>query len=136
MDLNKIDELVATLNASHSTEILVRKGQDSVHIVRSAKARAKSAPKAPAAPKPTGEPVREGIESVRSTKVGIFHTEPSSPQIGDNVRVGQVLGVIEAMKIHSEIVSETEGKVLEILVEDGSPVEYGQELYRIDTSKA
>jgi len=133
MDISKIDELVEILGSSRSTEILVRKGQDSIHIVRSAKPRTQ-----PAAPVLSAEPVSTSaatepeVASIRSTKVGIFHSGAGAPEVGNKVYLGQPLGVIESMKIFNEILAEVTGVVLDVLVEDGSPVEYGQELYRIE----
>ncbi len=135
MDVGKIDELVAILGASRSTELMVRKGQNSVHIVRSAKPRRPAAVKsAGRADAPTPECVTDDLAHIRSPKVGIFHSAESAPQAGDTVHLGQPLGVIESMKIHNEILSEVSGVIVEMFVENGSPVEYGQELYRIRKS--
>ena len=56
---------------------------------------------------------------------------PSFVKVGDKVEVGQVVGIIEAMKLMNEIESECAGTVAEVLVENGEPVEYGQPLFRI-----
>jgi len=135
MDVGKIDELVAILGASRSSELLVRKGQNSVHIVRGAKAK-KPVVAAPMqrAETPATAAAMDDIAHIRSSKVGIFHSAESAPEPGDSVHLGQPLGVIESMKIHNEILSEVSGVILEMFVENGSPVEYGQELYRIRKS--
>ena len=73
---------------------------------------------------------------ITSPLVGTFYSS-SSPDAesfvkeGDTVKKGQVLGIIEAMKLMNEIESDFDGKVAEILVENGQPVEYGQPLFRI-----
>jgi len=68
--------------------------------------------------------------------VGTFYASPSpdSPafvQVGDTVSKGQVLCIVEAMKLMNEIEAEVAGVVAEILVENGQPVQFGQELFRI-----
>lgn len=69
--------------------------------------------------------------------VGTFYLKPSPTsdpyvEIGKNVKMGETLCIIEAMKLMNEIESEYEGKVVEILVKDGEPVEYGTELFVIE----
>lgn len=81
------------------------------------------------------EPAKEGQE-VKSPLVGTFYAAPSEDaqpfvQVGDRVKKGQVLAIVEAMKLMNEIESEFDGTVEEILVENGQPVEYGQPLFRI-----
>ncbi|MCK4617631.1 acetyl-CoA carboxylase biotin carboxyl carrier protein, partial [Candidatus Aerophobetes bacterium] len=75
--------------------------------------------------------------SVRSPLVGTFYRAPSPEEkpyveVGDEVVVGQGLCVIEAMKVMNEITSEAEGRIKEILVKNGHPVEYDQELFLIE----
>lgn len=74
---------------------------------------------------------------VKSPMVGTFYTKPSPTsdpfvQKGNDVKVGDTLCIIEAMKLMNEIESEFSGKVIEIFVEDGKPVEYGTPLFRIE----
>ena len=88
------------------------------------------APAAPPAPKST-------LLEVKSPMVGTFYSAPEPgakpfAAVGSRVAKGQVLCIIEAMKIMNEIESEFEGTVKEVLVQDTQPVEYGQVLYRID----
>lgn len=81
------------------------------------------------------EEIKEG-NIVKSPMVGTFYSK-SSPtsnpyvEVGSEVKKGTVLCIIEAMKLMNEIESEFNGKIAEILVEDGTPVEYGQPLFRI-----
>ncbi|MFQ6618881.1 MAG: acetyl-CoA carboxylase biotin carboxyl carrier protein, partial [Fidelibacterota bacterium] len=82
--------------------------------------------------------VKETFE-VRSPMVGTFYRAPSPDAVpfvekGDYVRVGQTLCIIEAMKLMNEIESETDGVVVDILVENAQPVEYNQPLFIIETS--
>lgn len=77
-----------------------------------------------------------GGNIVKSPLVGTFYSSPSPDDapyvsVGDTVKKGQVLGIIEAMKLMNEVESEFAGKIAEILVENGEVVEYGQPLFRI-----
>ena len=92
---------------------------------------AASAPAAPAPP----EPALEGT-LVRSPIVGTFYraSDPNSPvfvSVGDSVKVGQVLCIIEAMKLMNEIEAELAGEVLKVHPENGQPVQYGDPLFTI-----
>ena len=78
----------------------------------------------------------ENYKIVKSPMVGTFYNSPSPDKepfvkVGDKVKKGQVLCIIEAMKLMNEIESEFDGEIVEILVEDGKPVEYGKPLFRI-----
>ena len=71
--------------------------------------------------------------------IGMFYRKPSSDkplfvEVGDEVTPGKVVCIIEAMKLFNEIESEVKGKIVKILVEDQSPVEYDQPLYLVDPS--
>jgi acetyl-CoA carboxylase biotin carboxyl carrier protein len=99
------------------------------------------APAAPIAPAPaaekSAEPVKTNQIKVTSPIVGTFYrsSSPDKPpyvETGDTVKNGQVLCIIEAMKLMNEIESETAGKIVQILVESGQPVEYGQPLFVIE----
>ncbi len=77
---------------------------------------------------------------IKSPMVGTFYRKPSpdaEPFVkeGDIVKKGQTLALIEALKVFNEIESDIDGKIVKILVEDGSPVEYGQELFYIEPLK-
>lgn len=93
-------------------------------------------PAAPAAAAPPAAPVVSGIE-VTAPIVGTFYEAPAPDaapfvKVGDTVAVGQVLCIIEAMKLMNEIEAETAGVITEVLVNNGEPVEYGQALFRIE----
>ena len=94
-----------------------------------------SAPAAAEAPPPA--PAPSTLKDIRSPMVGTFYKSPepgSDPyvQVGSRVSAGQTVCIIEAMKIMNEIEAEFSGVVREILVNDTTPVEYGQVLFRID----
>ena len=94
----------------------------------------------PASSKATPESVEEDLSIVRSPIVGTFYESPSpgSPpfvKAGDKVTVGQVLCIVEAMKLMNEIESDVAGEVVKKLVANGQPIEYGQELFAIRSQK-
>ena len=104
-------------------------------------------PSAPSAP--TAEKTRETTEqaasassntvTIKSPMIGTFYRKPSPDkevfvEVGDEVSPGKVVCVIEAMKLFNEIESEVKGKIVKILVEDASPVEYDQPLFLVEPS--
>ena len=74
----------------------------------------------------------ENISLVTSPLVGVFHHLKPLVGLGAKVRQGQVVGIIEAVKLMNEVMAPCDGKVVDVLIEDGMPVEYGQELYAIE----
>ncbi len=87
---------------------------------------------APAAPKPDAKSF-----TVNSPFVGTFYRSaspdaPSFVDVGVAVKKGQVLCIVEAMKLMNEIEAETPGRIVEVLVQNGSPVEYGEPLFRLE----
>ena len=89
------------------------------------------------APAPRAEAAPSKLSEIKSPMVGTFYSapDPSSPAyvtVGQRVTKGQIVCIIEAMKIMNEIESEYDGVVREIVAENAHPVEYGQALFRID----
>jgi acetyl-CoA carboxylase biotin carboxyl carrier protein len=152
-----IRELLRLIAGSDIAEVLIERGDARVHIKR-AVAQPQLLPipagavphgMAPATPyaavasapashtgEPEAAPTAIGV-TITAPMVGTFYTspapkEPSYVQVGDEVRPGDVLGIIEAMKIMNEIECEIQGRVAAILVEGGQPVEYGQPLMIIE----
>jgi len=85
----------------------------------------------------SAEPAKTNLIKVTSPIVGTFYraSSPDKPayvEVGDVVKKGQVLCIIEAMKLMNEIECESTGKIMQILVESGAPVEYGQPLFAIE----
>ena len=81
----------------------------------------------------------KGYITIKSPIIGTFYRKPSPDkaafvEVGDSVNVGDVLCVIEAMKLFNEIESEVSGKVVKVLVDDSSPVEFDQPLFLVDPS--
>jgi acetyl-CoA carboxylase biotin carboxyl carrier protein len=98
------------------------------------------APTAPAATTPPPPPPEEGLQTVKSPIVGTFYEAPSPgappfAKVGDQVEVGQVLCIVEAMKLLNEIESDVAGEVVKKLASNGQPIEYGQELFVIRPKK-
>ena len=100
----------------------------------------------PAAPSPAAKPpaqkevADEGLHMVRSPIVGTFYESPSpgSPpfvKVGDTIEAGQVLCIVEAMKLMNEIEADASGELVKALVNNGQPIEYGQELFAIRPKK-
>ncbi len=92
---------------------------------------------APAAPP---APVQEDLHMVRSPIVGTYYESPSpgSPPFvkpGDMVEAGQVICIVEAMKLMNEIEADASGEIVKVLVANGQPIEYGQELFAIRAKK-
>ena len=95
---------------------------------------------APATPAPAAAPVQEDLHMVRSPIVGTYYESPSpgSPPFvkpGDMVEVGQIICIVEAMKLMNEIEADASGEVVKMLVANGQPIEYGQELFAIRPKK-
>ncbi|MEO0007463.1 MAG: acetyl-CoA carboxylase biotin carboxyl carrier protein [Bacteroidota bacterium] len=98
-----------------------------------------AAPKAEAAPAPAPAAENAGYLTIKSPMVGTFYrsSTPDKPpfvKVGDPVSSGQTVCIIEAMKLFNEIESDVKGKIVKVLVEDASPVEYDQPLFLVDPS--
>jgi len=84
-------------------------------------------------------PKTENLLTIKSPMIGTFYRQagPDKPifvSVGDEVKIGQVVCIIEAMKLFNEIESEVSGKIVKVLVEDASPVEFGQPLFLVEPS--
>jgi len=145
MKLDEIKKLIDLIQNTDVTELLVEREGLKIKIKREKYlAAAEMVPAAPvsvAAAEPDKEQAvdNQGLVSISSPIVGIFHRAPSpeSPpfvEVGSTVRKGQVLCIVEAMKLMNEIESDTHGTVSKILVENGHPVEYGEPLFLIEPS--
>jgi len=151
MDLRKLKTLIDLVSESGISELEVTEGEGKVLIVKNAppvyvQPSASYAPQyaapapvagpaaeAPAAPA-TPAPVAQQGHVVTSPMVGTFYRAPSPGaeafvQVGDTVKEGQTICIIEAMKLLNEIESDKSGVVKEILVDNGQAVEYGQPLF-------
>jgi acetyl-CoA carboxylase biotin carboxyl carrier protein len=154
MDLRKLKKLIDLVQESGIAELEVTEGEERVRIVRAGSSARETlvttaaafAPLAAAAPAPdraapapaAGEaPVAVDGHAVKSPMVGTFY-RASAPdakpfvEVGDTVKAGQTICIIEAMKLMNEIESDKDGVVKAILVENGQPVEYGEPLVVIE----
>ena len=154
MDLRKLKTLIDLVAESGIAEIEVTEGEDKVRIVKhpttmvaapvpapvqTVVAAPVSAPPPPSTPPPvSAEAAAEAGKGhlVKSPMVGTFYRSPSPGakpfvEVGQAVKPGDTLCIIEAMKLLNEIEAEVAGEVKEILVENGQPVEYGQPLFVI-----
>ncbi|WP_409525233.1 acetyl-CoA carboxylase biotin carboxyl carrier protein [Nitrincola sp. MINF-07-Sa-05] len=152
MDIRKVKKLIELLEESNINEIEIKEGEESVRISRGAQtvapvyhAQTYATPQhqpvaAPvAAPVPVAAEPAEAAPSghvVRSPMVGTFYSSPSpsSPAftaVGKSVKTGDVICIIEAMKMMNQIEADKSGVVEAILAEDGQPVEFDQPLFTI-----
>jgi len=153
MDIRKVKKLIELLEESGIAEIEISEGEESVRISRypqgmtvtqgvplpvtaPAMAAAPAAPAAAAAPAPTPEgPAPD--KTITAPMVGTFYASPapgakSFVQVGDEVKVGQVLCIIEAMKMMNQIECEKDGRIASVLARNGEPVEFGQPLFVLE----
>jgi acetyl-CoA carboxylase biotin carboxyl carrier protein len=98
-----------------------------------------AAPAVSTAEKPKQEAASSNTITIKSPMIGTFYrrSSPDKPilvEVGDEVSPGKVVCIIEAMKLFNEIESEVKGKIVKILVEDASPVEYDQPLFLVEPS--
>src|SRR5580704_3532851 len=149
MDIRKIKKLIELLEESGVAEIEIKEGEESLRISRMSKGvQVSTTPIAPlpapaAAPAPVSVPsapaasattAGAGEQIVTAPMVGTYYSSPSPGakefiSIGDEIKAGQVLCIIEAMKMMNQIESEASGTIRAILVKNGEPVEFGQPLF-------
>jgi len=145
MDLRKLKKLIDLVQESGIAELEITEGEEKVKIVKGgavgAAVAALAAPP-PAEPRPVSgapaapaepEPAQEG-HVVKAPMVGTFYRSPSPDakafvEVGQAVKEGDTICIIEAMKLMNEIEADASGTVKAILVENGQPVEYGQPLF-------
>jgi len=149
LDISDLKEILRILEAQDITEFELEQDGVKLRVCRSSSAPAPStgmglttlAPTAAAPPPalppppPAAEPAENGT-LVKSPIVGTFYraADPNSPpfaSIGDRVKVGQVLCIIEAMKLMNEIEAEVAGEIVKIHPENGQPVQYGDPLFTV-----
>ena len=157
MDIRKIKKLIEMLEASGIAELEITEGEESVRINRygqmppmmppapypmpypaapqaPAAAPAPAAETAPAAEAaPASKPAPDG-KIIRSPMVGTFYNAPAPDadpfvKLGDDIKAGDTVCIIEAMKMFNRIEADFGGKIVEILVENGQPVEYDEPLF-------
>ncbi len=158
MDIKQIQELVKLINKSNigeltieeeGTKLTIKQKKDPaqnvisgaaapVYTTQVSQAPAPAAPATPAKEKET--PVKtDNLVTIKSPMIGTFYRQsgPGKPifvNVGYLITVGKMVCIIEAMKLFNEIESEVSGKIVKVLVEDASPVEYDQPLFLVDPS--
>jgi len=147
MDIRKVKKLMELLEESGMSEIEIKEGEESVKISRYGNSPAPShsfvqqqaptsLPPVVAAPVIADEPSTVG-QPLTSPMVGTYYSAPSPTAkpfitIGQHVKQGDTIGIVEAMKIMNQIEAEKSGTVLQILVKDGEAVEFGQPLIIVE----
>jgi acetyl-CoA carboxylase biotin carboxyl carrier protein len=160
MDFKQIQDLIKVINKSNIGEltieqkdfkITIKQKEDQVISVTSSPAPVQMMPsnlvqyqQAPTLP--SSQPEKEApavkdenLVTIKSPMIGTFYRKPSPDkplfvEVGSEVHEGKVVCIIEAMKLFNEIESEVSGKIVKILVEDATPVEYDQPLFLVDPS--
>ncbi|WP_445012052.1 acetyl-CoA carboxylase biotin carboxyl carrier protein [Vreelandella stevensii] len=147
MDIRKVKKLIELLEESNISEIEIQEGEESVRISRHPNgvswqpqpmpqyAQPAHMPQAPAPSAPSAEAEPQGAsyrgEAVNSPMVGTFYRSPAPGakafvEVGDTVKQGDTVCIVEAMKMMNQIEADRDGVVEAILVEDGEPVEFDQ----------
>lgn len=161
MDFKQIQDLIKTINKSNISElsieekdfkITIRQKEDKLVTVAAPAAPVQTVqalplqPQAPvaqapaqAAAVPAAPAKEENLVTIKSPMIGTFYRRPSPDkplfvEVGDEIQVGKVVCIIEAMKLFNEIESEVSGKIVKILVDDATPVEYDQPLFLVNPS--
>jgi acetyl-CoA carboxylase biotin carboxyl carrier protein len=151
MDLRKLKTLIDLVSESNISELEITEAEGKVRIVKAGAAVAVAAPVYAPAPAPAGAPATAALAApvvpvapaapegkvIKSPMVGTFYRAASPgakafAELGDQVKVGQPVCIIEAMKIMNEIEADVDGKVLRILCENGQAVEFGQPLFIVE----
>ncbi len=161
MEYKQIQELIKTINKSNISELSIEEGDFKivikqeltgqvqftmpqqapmpVHTIQATPAPAPAqvaapAPAAAAAPAPAPA---SNLVTIKSPMIGTFYRSPSPDKpvfvnIGDEIKAGQVLCIIEAMKLFNEIESDISGRLVKVIADDSSPVEYDQPLFLVE----
>jgi acetyl-CoA carboxylase biotin carboxyl carrier protein len=161
MDFKQIQELIKMINKSNIGELTVEQKdfrltirQKEDNITQVVQAPVHSGPAYPALPQPAQpaqtSPSAQSVEksrpsdttagnliTIKSPMIGTFYRRPSPDkpnmvEVGSDIMPGKVVCIIEAMKLFNEIESEVKGKIVKVLVEDASPVEYDQPLFLVE----
>ncbi len=148
MDLRKIKKLIEMLQESDLNEIEVKEGEESVRINRKKEgiihASNPSISEKVSAPTNDADQIQKSLDSenyekIVSPMVGTFYRKPAPDkepfvEVGQTIKKGDTVCIIEAMKMMNQVRSEFDGKVISINIGDGEPVEFGQELISIEKS--
>lgn len=154
-DVRKIRRLVELMNEHDLNEMDLSQGDMRIQLRRSSEPPAVVAAVGPAvaapppsvpsgstaaAPAAETPPAEEQIAVIKSPMVGTFYaaSDPDSPpyaKVGDHVGPETTVCIVEAMKVFNEIPAEVAGKIVAVLIENGEPVEFGQPMFKVDTTQ-
>jgi acetyl-CoA carboxylase biotin carboxyl carrier protein len=151
MNLKEIKEIISLMEEHNLSEIEIEKGDQKIKLSKTLKPGAGVSMEQPVimqAPRHSEEePAKEQVQKkqasnlveIKAPIVGTFYRSPSPDaaafvEVGQEIEIGQVVCIIEAMKLMNEIKSEVRGKVVDILVENADPIEFGQILLLIEPS--
>ncbi len=146
MELKEIKELIKLVSDSGVSEVDITKGdfkiaikkhEEKTVVMQAPQAYAPAAIERLEAPAVKTETVAGNFITIKSPMIGTYYKSQSPDkaafvQVGDEIKVGQVLCIVEAMKLFNEIESEVSGKIVKILVENASPIEYDQPLFLVE----
>jgi len=162
MEFKQIQELIKAINKSNISELSVEEGDFKITIKQAQtisetqfvavqapmqqmlpqaapapQALPAAAPAAPAAAPTPSPAANDKLITIKSPMIGTFYRSPSPDKpafvnVGDDIKQGDVLCIVEAMKLFNEIESEVSGKIVKVLIDDTSPVEYDQPLFLVE----
>ena len=139
MDIRKIKKLIEMLQESDLMEIEVKEGEESVRIARGGQMISHSSQLSPPIIETVASPIATETlgASITSPIVGTFYRKPAPDkpafiEVGDHVNVGDVVCIIEAMKMMNEVKADSSGTIKQVLIENSEPVEFGQPLFVIE----
>ena len=162
MEFKQIQELLKAVNKSNISEVSIKDGDFEITIKQAGietqmismpsvqqampaqpmfapQPQAAAMPAAPAAPAavPAAEASSANTVTIKSPMIGTFYRssspdKPSFVNVGDEIKPGQVICIVEAMKLFNEIESEVSGRIVKVLVDDATPVEYDQPLFLVE----
>jgi acetyl-CoA carboxylase biotin carboxyl carrier protein len=136
LPLGEVERLVALLKESGVGEISVKSGDLEISVRATPEPAAPSPPEAARRAETGPSPEENGFHTVRSPLVGTFYRAPAPGEdyfveVGDSVKAGQTLCIVEAMKLMNEIPADVSGEIVEILAENSAGVEYDEPLFHI-----
>lgn len=160
MDIKQIQDLIKFVSKSGVNEvsieekdfkITIKTNQEPTYVTATVPVAAQApaaapapvaaapAPAAPAAEAPAANDASSKYITIKSPMIGTFYRTPSPDKpafvnVGDEISVGQVVCIVEAMKLFNEIESEVSGKIVKVLVDNAQPIEYDQPLFLVDPS--
>jgi acetyl-CoA carboxylase biotin carboxyl carrier protein len=162
MEYKQIQELVKMINKSNISELSIKDGDFEIcikqenglvgtpvmaQVMPTAPAYVQQAPvqapsiapveAAPVAPNNTASAANDKLHTIKSPMIGTFYRSPAPDKpafvnVGDEVKPGQTICILEAMKLFNEIESEVSGKIVKVLVDEASPIEYDQPLFLVE----